>query len=90
MVERTETCEGCGHPIRSHFRNVVGEVVCMHSWADAWGSGNIGCDCVDYRSEMYIRRKQREQEKLNAIRKVMDEYPHLKPLTEELRKAALK
>ena len=59
MVERTETCEGCGHPLRLHFRNVMGEVVCVHSYEGNWYKLQH-CDCVDYRSEIEARRKARE------------------------------
>lgn len=62
------TCTGCGHGMRMHFTNVLGEIICTVVTARYSHSGIVGpmspnhCDCVDYKSIQTERRRTREAE----------------------------
>jgi hypothetical protein len=66
-VMATELCNGCGHPMRMHFCNVIGENICLesheHTSKGVIMTFTVHCDCVNGVSEQakQAAREQAEQ-----------------------------
>jgi hypothetical protein len=61
-------CRECGHSLDQHFKNVRGDIRCLHVESGVSGGGVLNipwtqkCDCTNYSSEIVRRRKIREAE----------------------------
>lgn len=70
-------CVGCDHPLRSHFRSLSDEVVCLVTTSGVSSSGVMGipwtsrCDCVDFQSpktQEMRAEKAREEARMEEVK----------------------